>query len=210
MKTSLIIPCYFLDESYVEMTRRCLASLHDRPDEIIVVDDGSPITPSLSDCDDYIRLETNNGYCTAVNRGLEAATGDVLIVGNNDLIFPRIWITELLNVLGEGFDIATCWTSDQTNVILQKEIEPNAKFGSLFAMRKDVYKKVGQFDEQFRGYFADLDYMQRAKQMRVRIGKNLNLIVGHKGKATYSKTDPLDTEYQRSMRLYEIKYGAVE
>lgn len=215
MKTSLILPCYFLNNDYVQMTVRCLASLKDRPDEIIIINDGSPYTPASSTVfplysefvDKYVTLPKNSGYSKAANTGLEVATGDILIVGNNDLIFPDKWIEQLVTPIEEGYDIATCWTSDQTDVKRKDEIENDAKFGSLFAMKRTVYEQLGGFDEQFRGYFSDLDYRHRALDEGLKIGKNLSLVVEHEAKATYKETDPDDSEFQKAKILYEIKWG---
>lgn len=206
--TSIVIPAYYATQELVEITAKCLRSLHltELPDQIILVDDGSPIqaTQDFSDID--IRLPENQGYSAAVNAGLEAAQGDIIIVGNNDLTFHENWLTELLRVLDEGFDVATCWTSDQ-KYKLQDKIEQDAKFGSIFAMKREVYEQVGGFDEQFRGYFADDDLRKRMLEAGFTIGKNCNLVIEHLAKATYDVTDPDDEEYQRAKILFEIKHG---
>lgn len=200
------------------MTMKCLTSLReDRPDEIIVVDDGSPFSPSshmlhlyADVIDKYIGLATNGGYSKAVNEGLKHATGDVIAIGNNDLVFKKGW-QDALNVILENYDIATCWTSDQkVKLSSSVEVERDAKFGSLFAMRRKVYDRIGGFDEQFRGYFTDLDYRQRALDARFTIGKNLSFVVDHEGKATYKETDPQDDEFFTAMRIFEAKHGWVE
>lgn len=208
MKTSIIIPTYYATEELVEMTAKCLRSLHltELPDQIILVDDGSPIAAMQEFSGIYIRLPDNQGYASAVNAGLEVAQGDIIVIGNNDLTFTENWLTELLRVLDKGFDIATCWTSDQ-KYKLQDKIEDGGKFGSLFAMKREVYETVGVFDEQFRGYFSDDDLQKRILDAGFKIGKNLNMVIPHLAKATYSVTDPDDEEYQRSRLLFEIKHG---
>lgn len=199
------------------MTVDCLNSINDTCDieEVLVIDDGSPIELVLEDDTDFVqkftvlRKEENGGYASAVNMGLFHATGDILILGNNDLIFPENWLVDLLFPLNIGYDIATCWTSDQ-DVKIEDRIEKDAKFGSLFAMTRRAYEAVGPFDEQFKGYFSDTDYRRRALDAGLKIGKNLNLVVGHKAKATYKITDPNDDEFLRCQRLFEAKYGFTE
>lgn len=219
MKTSLIIPAYLANPDLVHMTANCVLSLRSaRPDEVILVNDGSPygfnsstLEPLYSGglLDKRINREKNGGYIAAINDGLKAATGDVLILGNNDLIFKEGWLEALLKPLHEGYDISTVWTSDQA-VVLSDAVEEEAKFGSLFAMTRKVYETLGGFDPQFRDYFGDLDYRRRALDAGFKIGKNLNFVVQHGAKATYKQVDPNDDRYQRGMRLYEAKYGFVE
>lgn len=206
--TSFIIPIYITNQELADMTTTCINSLMTcRPDEIIVVNDGSPI-PYKAQLGKQIDLETNSGYATAVNTALEVAQGDLLFIGNNDMVFDAKSITGLLRVFEEGYDIATCWTSDQ-KYKLEPVIKDGDKFGSYFAMKREVYENIGGFDTQFRGYFADTDYKLRIEKEGYRIGMNYNLVVHHDAKATYSLTDPEDEEFIRSHRLFEIKWGFV-
>jgi len=186
MKYSLIIPAYHATHELVDLTCACIHSqIEDL--QLILIADNAP-------------------YTVNVNSGLKAATGDILIIGNNDITFPEKWLTELVQPLNNGYDVATCWTSDQ-KYILEDKIEDNAKFGSLFAMKRQVYEIVGDFDEQFKGYFADDDYRQRILAQGLTIGKNCNFVVDHIAKATYTLTDPEDEEFKKAKLLYEIKHG---
>jgi glycosyltransferase involved in cell wall biosynthesis len=136
-KISLIIPCYFANEELVEMTMDCMNSLlmsdFYELSEVITIDDGSPIEVTFID-DNLdtkfitLRKEKNGGYASAVNMGLFHATGDILILGNNDLTFPEKWVTELLRPLQLGYDVATCWTSDQDNIEIEDYIEYTLKY----------------------------------------------------------------------------------
>lgn len=190
---SIIIPTYYANEELRQMTKRCVESIGEGQYELILQVD-----------------PTGEGYSKTTNIGLEAAEGEFLIIGNNDLVFHENWITELLFPLYVGYDIATCWTSDQTGIKLEDRIEENTKFGSLFAMKRKVYDTIGGFDEQFKGYFSDTDYRQRVLDAGFRIGKNLDMVVDHLAKATYKITDPDDSEFLRAQRLFEAKYGWIE
>lgn len=210
--TSLIIPVYTETQGLVDMTDRCLTSIlrHTPPNvEVIIVDDGSTI-PYKANIGKLITLEENGGYSKAVNTALEAAQGDILVIGNNDLTFHENWLPELLFPLNVGFDIATCWTSDQRNIKLQDKIQKDAVFGSLLAMTRQTYETIGGFDEQFRGYFADTDYRKRALSYGIKIGKNMNMVVQHEAKATYAVTDPTDYEFHKASFLFEEKWGEEE
>jgi GT2 family glycosyltransferase len=189
MKHSLIIPAYFYNQDIIDMTLDCVRSIKENVEIILVAD--------------------NKPYASNVNSGLRASTGDIIIIGNNDLTFPQKWLTELLRPLHKGFDIATCWSSNQ-NVTLENKIESEAKFDCLWAMKRTVYETLGDLDETFKGYFSDTDYRRRALNNGFTVGKNCNLVIEHKSKATYKITDPEDQEYLRSKLLYEAKWGFVE
>lgn len=188
-KVSLIIPAYFANKELLDMTLNCVRSNTEDVQLLLIAD--------------------NQPYTINVNNALRASTGDFIVIGNNDITFPEKWLTELLRPLQEGFDIATCWSSNQPYK-LEDKIENDAKFDCLWAMKQEVYKTLGGLDTQFKGYFSDTDYRRRALNAGFKIGKNCNLVVEHKSKATYKNTDPKDTEYGRSMRLYEAKWGFVE
>lgn len=210
-KISLIIPVYNMDSNLTTLTNKCVKSAHKTAPgiEIIVVDDGSPIKYK-SDLAKVIPLKDNRGYSYAVNAGLEASDGDILIVGNNDLFFRENWLDKLLAVLDEGFDVATCWVGDQKDspeFKIDNAIKEGGLIGSIFAMTNDVYEDIGGFDTRFRGYFSDRDFQERAEQQGYRVGMNHGLVIDHVSKATYKLVDPDDDEYEEAKRLFEIKHG---
>jgi GT2 family glycosyltransferase len=209
MKTTLVIPAYYANNDIVQMTAECIASLYTDiiPDEVIVVDDGSPITAVMPGVTN-IHRKKNGGYSKAVNRALFEAKNEIIIVANNDMTFHTGWLKELLMPLKLGYDLSTVWTSDQADFIdLRREITPNAKFGSIFAMKRKVYDTIGGFDERFRGYFTDDDYRNRVLEAGFRIGLNCDSVIQHQAKGTYSVIDRADEEYRSAKELYEELYG---
>lgn len=86
-----------------------LASSHDVPYELVVVDNGSTDeTPSylsvLASRNPNIRLignAVNVGFAPAVNQGLSIARGDVLVTINNDVIVTPGWLGRLIDHLRE-------------------------------------------------------------------------------------------------------------
>jgi hypothetical protein len=191
-KISLVIPAYYASKELEEMTQRCMDSIGLGIDQIILQVD-----------------ELGEGYSKTTNKALKNCTGDIIIVGNNDLVFHDNWLTELLFPLQVGFDLSTCWTSDQNFISLEDRIESGGKFSALFAMKRIIYDTIGGFDEQFKGYFADTDYRQRLLEKDFTIGKNMNMVVDHLAKATYKVVDKEDEEFIRARILYEIKWGEV-
>lgn len=104
MKFSIVVSSYNRAEMLVE----CIKSVHAQTYEnyeLIVVDDGSTdgtheaIKPFLNDRTRFIALGSNHGSATlARNTGIEAMTGDALIIWDcDDLLYPNA-----LSVLSRG------------------------------------------------------------------------------------------------------------
>ena len=212
---SVIIPVYSLTDEMNDMADNAFQSAWMTLDydavpqtvEFIAVDDGSPV-PFKNPVGETITLKENSGYTVAVNTGLAAAQGDILVVGNSDLTFLHGWLTGLVRTL-DTYDIATLPTTDQTWET-RDEITENEKFGALFAMKRETYEKLGPLDIRFRGYFVDTAYRRRALDMGLTIGKNWNYLVEHQAKATYSKVDGADDEYQQAKEIYTNIFGGLE
>lgn len=212
MTTSIIIPCYFASEELVWMTSACLESLkkYGAPDEVIVVDDGSPLDVEGFVQELPIRRHTNGGYAAAVNTGLKQASGEVLIVSNNDIIFTPGWLEAILKPLQDGYDISSIRTSDN-GWETEEKITEGDKFGSLWAMKRRVYEELGGLDEGFgKGYFEDTDFRRRALETGFKIAKNHGHLVEHFGKSTFKVVDPEDKHYYQAMTYYKDKHGEVD
>jgi GT2 family glycosyltransferase len=187
-RVSIIIPCLFRPE-FLPMISKCLEGLS---------------------TDYQVILIGNDSYAINVNNGLKAATGDYLVICNNDIEFLQLdWLDHLLKPLKEGYDISSIRVSDSDGFTVEDRYEEDAKFGSLWAMTRKTYETLGPLDESFGNYFEDLDYHQRAKEAGLRVVKNHAGLVDHQGKATFKEVDPEDKNYQEAMDKFKIKYGKV-
>lgn len=208
--TSLIVPVYSTTPEAVEMVQRCLDSLkYGRPDEVIVVDDGSPLECDFNGADKIIIRPENGGYTAATNSGLREATGDVIIIGNSDLVFTPGWLEGILLPLNEGCDVSSVVTSDQGWAVADKTTIGD-RFGSLWAIKKSVLDDVGLLDESLgRGFFSDTDLYLRLKEKNYRVGKNWRALVEHSGSATFKQVDPENKSYYESMQKFKDKWGVI-
>lgn len=195
----------------VNLTLACIASLDKgRPDEVIVVDDCSPIFIGLDGVDIYIRRETNGGFPECANTGFEEANNDILILSNNDIVYTAGWLEGILKPFHEGFDISHILVSDGDGTDTQDIITEDDYFGSLWAMTRKVYNKLGGFDERFKnGTFEDKDYFVRAKRAGFRIGKNHAAYVNHVGRATMDTLYPENEDFLANRKRFEEKWGYV-
>src|SRR5579872_1813734 len=71
--------------------------------QIIVVEDDARGGPMLANPEAYgaeqIRLEKNYGFAAAVNRGVERASGEFILLLNNDVELRSDYVERLLNAL---------------------------------------------------------------------------------------------------------------
>lgn len=210
--TSLIVTAYHADEEMVELTRECLKSLvHGRPDEVIIVDDCSPIKVHFPAVDNQIFRSENGGFPKCANTGFKVAKGDILILSNNDVIYNPGWLKGILKPLNEGYDISSVRMSDSDGYLTDDKITEGDRFGSLWAMTRKVYETIGGFDESFdKGTFEDLDFHKRAEEAGFKIGKNHAVLVEHVGRATMDKIYPDRQDYEEGKEHFKAKYGKIE
>jgi GT2 family glycosyltransferase len=204
---SIIIPIYIANKKLLEIVERCLRSLEmstDKLYDLVTVDDDSPIPYPAT-----IKHKFNTGYAKSVNDGLRTAKGDVLIVANDDIEFVEGTLEKLSKILEDtSIGIASLPTSDEDIQLTGGYVE-DAKFGSIWATRRDVLESVGLLDEDFPHYFNDTEFYQRVRK-QYRIVKDTSLVIPHIGKATYSIVDPNDELYHQAMKKYEAKFGRID
>jgi GT2 family glycosyltransferase len=210
--TSLVIPVYSANLELLRIAHDCLSSLStDRPSEVIVVDDGSPFPYAPgSDAIRLIALDFNHGYVAAVNKGIAAANGDIIIVGNSDLIFFKGWLGHLLDPFADGYDITTIRTTEPDGWTTEDFRESGAKFGCIFALSRRVYTSIGGLDERFLHYFADTDYRHRAIQAGFLVCKNHRGLIGHRGAATYGVVHAQPSRFLDDRRTFMAIHGFLE
>jgi len=112
LRISVVIPTH----KSRERTLRCLAALwlcNPQPDEVIVVDDGSNDNTTHSVLRKYprhvvVRLPSKRGFAAAANHGLSRASGDVLLLLDNDTEVDPSAIGAIINAFAadDGLGVA--------------------------------------------------------------------------------------------------------
>src|SRR5215217_9211651 len=228
-------------------SRMCLASLFENTDypnyELIVVDNASTdgtveelqrLAGSIPNVQ-VILNDHNAGFSPGYNQGLAAATGDILVVLNNDTVVPRGWLTRLARHLDDASIGLVGPATNRSCNEAQIEI-PYQTYGEFkavarsqgerherervpirmpmmfcVAFRRDTYERLGPLDERYEvGMFEDEDYALRAKAAGLHVAWTPEVYVHHAYHASIGKLLPTG-DYMRLVKLnqgrFEEKWG---
>jgi GT2 family glycosyltransferase len=201
---SLIIPSWN-GERFIAACLRSLCSSTDSPIEIIVVDNGSQDhTTALAQNFAEVKLIANAdnlGFAHAINQGLHAATGEVLVLLNQDIVAHPGWLEAVLQRLQRqpSAGIVGCKLLYPDGSVqhaggylaqpmcegrhYRDDAESNSidfVTGAAFAIRRACWQAIGDFDERFYPvYFEDVDFCLRAKQAGFGVVYEKNAVLTH-------------------------------
>ncbi len=205
-------------------------------DEVIVVDNGS-----MDDSAGFaerngarvIRLKTNMGFAAAVNRGIDAATGDWIAILNNDVTLHPEWLRVLLDRAGDAsfatgkilsardremidgaFDEISlgacaqrCGSGKRDSAFWN--IPRRIRFASMTAalFRRRLFEEIGPLDERFVSYLEDVDFGIRCAASGHSGIYVPEAIAYHVGSATHGpwKSDTV-RRISRNQILLTVKY----
>ncbi len=213
-RTSVIIPTW----NGRDMLRLALASLERQhyPDfEVIVVDNGSDDGTDVMIQREFprvrmVRFTENRGFAPAVNAGIVAAAGEIVILLNNDAEAEPEFVDALVAALNADPGLGSCAARvlraedgriDSAGIqlgLFPSQIghghingpefsSPREVFGAsggAAAYRKEVLERVGGFDDRFFAYFEDADLACRLRLAGHRCLYVPGAVAHHLGSAT--------------------------
>jgi O-antigen biosynthesis protein len=227
-------------------TSECLASLRSWSDypnlEIIVIDnastDGTPEKlRALQRHDDSLRValnDTNLGFAAGNNVGLRMARGEYVVLANNDTVFTRGWVRDLIrpmrldpriglvgpltNNIGNeqkvtpGYDTTQQmheWARHFARDRLRRRLETDSLAFFCVAMRRGVIEQVGLLDEAYGiGFFEDDDYCRRVQQAGYRLVIADDVFVHHHHSVSFDAMGAKASELMaRNKALFEERWG---
>ena len=223
MKTSIIIPV----KDNEGLTENCIESIkaNTKDYEIIIVDNGSKRPRTFGQ--KYIRNNENLGFVKAVNQGIIASKGEIVVILNNDTIVTPNWIENLEYHFKDYDMVGPCTNSISGPQKIETETyEGNDqlyKFAKKFnkehkgesmpwyrlvfycvAIKREVINRLPLLDEQFTpGNFEDDDYCLRAIEAGFRLGIAQDTFIHHMGGATH-KT--LNIDFKKLMETNLAKF----
>lgn len=234
MKTSIIIPNYngkhLLAECIASIKKYTLSSY-----EIIVVDNGSE-DESLAFCRQeqipFVSLPENKGFPTACNLGMQLATGDTILLLNNDVLAAPYWLEHMLACLHEHEEVGMVgpmsnYVSGEQQISFPytnvedaakklkreckgKRVEVNRLVGFCLLIKREMMQQIGLLDEQFSpGHFDDDDYSYRARQAGYKLLIAADAFVFHHGSSSFSQlgAEQVNELIARNRQLFINKWG---
>jgi len=195
-RVSVIVPCFNAADYVGQALDSALGQTHGNV-EIIVVDDGSTdSTPEvLAGYADRVRIlrQQNSGSAAARNRGIDAATGELIaFLDADDFWFPdklQMQVSHLMSC-GDCGVVYCGWLAlsadsdgrfpqpvrsapnvgedlidpDRSGWLYHLLLQDSVVHTSTAVFRRDVIESVGRFDESLRRG-QDLDYWLRASRV---------------------------------------------
>jgi GT2 family glycosyltransferase len=202
-----------------ELTTRCLTLLREQtaPHRVIVVDDGSTdATPERLRAEwpdvSVVRLEGNQGFTKACNRGAGEGSGEVVVLLNNDVECrpgflerlvsrfedPSVGSAaalmlrpggELIDSIGLCADITLAGFPRLRGKASARASDPFPALagpaGSAAAYRRTAWEEVGGLDDAISAYMEDFDLALRLRTAGWRAVSAPDAVGVHLGSATY-------------------------
>jgi hypothetical protein len=182
--------------------------------------------------------DSNLGFAAGNNAGIRRASGDYVVILNNDTYVTRGWLhglvrhlrrNERLGIVGPvtnnigneaKIDIAY---GDMDRMAVEAFRYTCRHAGELLPVRvaaffcavipRRVIERVGLLDERFTlGFFEDDDYCRRVREAGYEVAVAEDVFVHHHLSAAFNQMDTEERKalFERNRRLYEEKWGPWE
>lgn len=169
------------------------------------------------------------GYARGINKGIRRALKDkkdLFVILNPDISLQKM-TGKLLLEAADHFDVWGFAIQQKKKLYYGGEIDkwrmsgglitkkPKKRFidrdfvsGSLICIKKEVFDKIGFWDEKYFLYYDEVDYCFRAKKAGFRIGIDSLTMYEHFEQS--DENNPLKDYYLRKNRLlFLVKYGSL-
>jgi GT2 family glycosyltransferase len=234
VKVSVVIPVH----NRAQLTGRCLEAVlgdEQRPDELIVVDDASTdstagLLASYGEAIRTVRLERNEGFAAACNRGAALAGGEAIVFLNNDTEPHPGWLAALMDyaeadpaaaVVGarllypsgavqhagvaigqDGYphNLYAGFPPDHPAVACSRRLQ--AVTGACMLVRREAFEAAGGFDTGFLNSLEDVDLCLRIGEAGGEVHYCADAVVTHLESASRGRRD----RFEQSLALYRQRW----
>ncbi|MFL6611927.1 MAG: glycosyltransferase [Pseudomonas sp.] len=243
-KVSVVVLTY----NNLELTKACLDSLLTQSQypnlEIIVVDNhSSDQTPAYLTAwadghpDRIVILNRDNkGFAAGNNIGLAAATGDYLVILNNDTVVTAGWVKGMIhhlqdnpeigiigpitNNIGNEAKVSTRYdriedmpaeAAQMTRARMGEWFEINTLAFFCVMFPRSTYEQIGGLCEEYGlGFFEDDDYCRRVQRRGMRAACAEDVFVHHHLSASFNTLGAGKRQalFEKNRAIYESKWGS--
>ncbi len=191
MKLSVIVPVYN-EERYIE---RCLESIGNqtrRPEEVIVVDDGSKDNSKFKIQSAKLRYkfifleQEHQGPAAARNLGASKASGEILVFLDADMVYDKDFLKEMVKPIETGKEVTTFTTSEYVgnlnnswarfwdevgfgNQGRRSDLTENQRGQVFRAIKAEVFERGGGYAAS--GYTDDASLLKKVNQTAKAVNK---------------------------------------
>jgi len=181
--------------------QECIRSVHrhtPEPYEVIVVERHAPFN-----------------YASQLNAGIRASTAPIVVCMNDDVVVEGDWIPCIERRLVGNYGITGAEPISAMHVDGGGHHEPKDYDGEvlmvegyLIAIRADVFRRIGYFDENLDVFFQDFDFCVRAWRAGIGVISCPNLPVRHLGGMTRQVVGrALEERCMANRRYLRFKWG---
>jgi O-antigen biosynthesis protein len=207
------------------------------PSRLIIIDNGSTdgtreyLTQLKDSATIKLKVILNNentGFVKGMNQGIEISEAPFVGLVNNDLIFSKGWLEEIISVFDNHPDIGVLNPysnnvgayPDAPGKINEFAQSTHEKFKNVFVempfcigfcmfIRRQVIEKIGGLSSEFSPfYFEDTDYSLKAARAGYLVGLAKGAYVWHQGHASLAGLGTKNLEYfTKSKETFRKKWG---
>ena len=242
-----LVSIIMLTWNALEYTKKCITSIEKfthYPYEIIFVDNSSTdgsveyLRDLIKNHDNYKLIENNEnkGFSKGNNQGVAAASGEYVMLLNNDVLVSKNWLSRMVNSIEKHKKIGTVGPvtnhiSGRQSYVGQYEgddYEAFAQFienenkgkltprrrlaGFAMLMKKNIYEEVDGFDETFGvGNFEDDDMSLKVRSKGLALMVDESVFIHHYGSQTFkeNRIDILKNLNER-MPIFKKKWPDID
>ena len=174
----------------------------------VIVLEQNPEVPNYLGCQTIYRVEPFN-YNAFANRGVELCETDWIVISNNDVEFADGWLDELLKA---DYPVVSPRSPQDIRQLDLKQNETGYQTGRhltgwCFMIHRDIWNKIGGFDEDFGFWCADNSLMEQLIKIDLPPMVVPSSIVRHLESKTLVTVDGISDLTHAQVIKYNKKYN---
>ena len=184
MVIDVIILSYAKDESFEKMNESCMKSLYNSTDEhkfqIYLIETNREKKFKYNGCEtcEVIQPDCEFNYNKFLNIGLEHCKNEWVLISNNDTIYHKGFLEEMLKSHQMDNNLLSMSPMDDNwhrHVLFNKNIPVHYGYrtsyeiaGWSILVKRKILNDIGGFDENFKFWYQDNDYALTLQKNKIK------------------------------------------